>query len=106
MHGFHQSKFYFNLTNNEFNINIKDHYIQYNVTPELEQECIDYFIRVINVLESKDINSKNDWLIYKSNFNKNKKIAHYCTTLCGQRENCPQFKAWQLSIALNSEIVY
>lgn len=86
-----------------YNFRIEDHIIQYNVTEELENECIDYFIETIKDIESKDKNNENDWKQYKSNYLKDGIIDNYCTTLCGMKRHCPQFQSWKLEKDLTED---
>lgn len=89
-----------------FKFEIKDHFIQYEVTPELEKECLDFFEKVVRKIESKDKNNISDWLYYSSNFVKDGVMPHFCTTLCNVKNSCPQFNAWKTSLELTGETIY
>lgn len=66
---------------------LEDCFVEYEATPEKEQELKEYVINTVNSIESKS-GDVSEW----SPLNITKFDSFYCATLCGHRSTCGFYK--------------
>lgn len=77
-------------------ISFEDAFVEYNVTDEITKETIDYIVKNVEEINSKDKHKESEWKpleMFKMQGGRKIPDHFFCSVLCSHRKTCPHLKA-------------